>query len=75
MQNKSPTNDEPIKVFDVDDIRIDYNPSIDTPRGKTKKSISIDFHILDGWYRFRLEDTVCDLFNQYYNEQVVSRYE
>jgi len=72
MQNKSP-EDEPIKFFDVGDIRIGYNPSVDIPRGKTKKSITIDFLIPDGWYRFRLEDTVCDRFNRFYNEQVASR--
>lgn len=74
MQNKSPT-DEPIEVFDVDDIRIGYNPPVDTPRGKTRKSITIDIHVPDGWYRFRLEGIVCDLFNRFYNEQVASRYE
>ncbi len=74
MQNESNT-DEPMEIFDVDNVRIGFNPSVDTPRGKTRKSLTIDVHVTDRWYRFRLEDVVCDLFNRFYNEQVASRYE
>jgi hypothetical protein len=70
---RGPTAQEPIDSFEVDDVRIGYNPALQVSGASTPESLVFQFHTRKGWMRMRLEGDACHLFNRRYHEHTEGR--
>jgi len=63
-----PTAQEPVDSFEVDDVRIGYNPALQVSGASTPESLVFQFHSRKGWMRMSLKGDVCRLFDRRYHE-------
>ena len=64
---------EPVDSFEVDNVRIGYNPALQASGASTLQSLIFQFHTNRGWMRMRLEGDVCHLFDRTYHEHTEGR--
>jgi hypothetical protein len=72
---REPAAQEPIDSFEVDNVRIGYNPPLPATGMPTPQSLIFQFHTKRGWMRVRLEGDICRLFDRRYHEHTEGRLE
>jgi hypothetical protein len=70
---REPAAQEPVDCFEVDNVRIGYNPALQLSGASTRQSLIFQFHTNTGWMRMRLEGDVCHLFDRSYHENTEGR--
>jgi hypothetical protein len=72
---REPAAQEPVDSFEVDNVRIGYNPALQVSGASTRQSLAFQFHTKKGWMRMRLEGDLCHLFDRRYREHTEGRLE
>jgi hypothetical protein len=65
---RKPTAQEPVDSFEVDNVRIRYNPALQVSGMPARQSLVFQFHTNKGWMRMSLEGDLCRLFDRSYRE-------
>jgi hypothetical protein len=63
----------PVDSFEIDNVRIGYNPALQASGTSTPQSLVFHFHTNKGWVRMRLEGNICRLFDRRYHEHTEGR--
>jgi hypothetical protein len=70
---REPAAQEPVDSFEVNNVRIGYNPALQVSGASAPQSLIFQFHTNKGWIRMRLEGDVCRLFDRRYHEHTEDR--
>jgi hypothetical protein len=70
---REPAAQEPIDSFEVDNVRVGYNPALQVSGASTPQFLVFHFHMRRGWIRMRLEGYACRLFDRRYHEHTEDR--